>query len=177
MQHQSELIAQATANAVIRKRLFRSEAAVKLEKKTADDATIKSLNLRLRSVSYELERMKEENDKLRIAMSDKDARLLAQAKRICEFDLGFDEMDGEVKKRTVREIIAEVLQDYPGVTIDMITSVRRTRDLIEPRHKCYYEVYKQRPDLSYPSIARVFKRDHTSILHAVQKLKGLEDGY
>ena len=74
-------------------------------------------------------------------------------------------------RRSVVEIITEVLADYPGITIDDLKGPRRSRKLIVPRHIAMYEVHKQRPDLSYPQIGRAFGgRDHTSILSAVKKI-------
>lgn len=68
-------------------------------------------------------------------------------------------------------IIMAVLADFPDVTIDEIKGPRRQRRLIRPRQIAMYEVCRQRPDMSYPQVGRIFGgRDHTTCLHAVSKI-------
>lgn len=68
-------------------------------------------------------------------------------------------------------IIMEVLSDFPGVTIDEIKGPRREKRIVRPRQIAIYEVCRQRPDMSYPQIGRLFgNRDHTTCLHAVRKI-------
>lgn len=107
--------------------------------------------------------------RLELDLADRDARILAQADRICLLEnVG---MTGRQDKKPVAEIIAEVLADFPDVTWQEISGIRRARRLIVPRQKCMFEVSRQRPDLSFPAIGRIFGgRDHTTIMHAVRKL-------
>ncbi|WP_165447794.1 helix-turn-helix domain-containing protein [Rhizobium ruizarguesonis] len=74
-------------------------------------------------------------------------------------------------RRSIRDIVLEVLENFPGISIDNVQSDRRTRDVIDPRQEAMFEVYMQRPDLSLPMIGRWFRRDHTTVLHAVGKIK------
>lgn len=75
------------------------------------------------------------------------------------------------EKPKVEEIILAVLADFPGVTIDEVKGPRRSRRIVLPRQIAMYEVYRQRPDMSYPAIGRMFGgRDHTTCLHAVRKM-------
>lgn len=108
--------------------------------------------------------------KLELDLADRDARILAQADRICLLEnVG---MTVRQDKKPVADIIAEVLADFPDVTWKEICGIRRSRRLIEPRQRCMFEVSRQRPDLSFPAIGRIFgSRDHTTIMHAVRKLK------
>ena len=76
-------------------------------------------------------------------------------------------------RRSIDDIVREVLARYPGVTLALIRSNRRTRDLTEPRQVAMFEVYTQRPDLSLPMIGRYFRRDHTTIIHAVRKIEAM----
>ncbi|MBX4889796.1 helix-turn-helix domain-containing protein [Rhizobium bangladeshense] len=76
-------------------------------------------------------------------------------------------------RRSIDAIVKEVLENYPGVTVDNIQSVRRTHDIVPARRVCMFEVYMQRPDLSLPMIARWFRKDHTTVLYAVNKEKSL----
>lgn len=74
-------------------------------------------------------------------------------------------------KRKVREIVQDVLNNYPDITWDEIISPRRNRALIPPRHECMRAVFKERPDMSFPQIGRIFRRDHTSVMWAVGKIR------
>lgn len=103
---------------------------------------------------------------LQLALADAQARILEQAKTLCEHS---DSSEGVGVRRPVRDIVQEVLVFYPGVTWEDITSVRREKRLIEPRHRCMAAVYEERKDLSLPMLGRMFRRDHTTILHAVHK--------
>lgn len=85
-----------------------------------------------------------------------------------------DDHDLEVSvspKRKVREIVQDVLDNYPDVTWEEIISPRRIRSLIHPRHECMRAVFKERPDMSFPQIGRIFRRDHTSVMWAVGKIR------
>lgn len=76
------------------------------------------------------------------------------------------------QKKTINEIIAEVLEDFPGVTVADIKGKRRHVVLVRPRHVAIYEVWRQRKDLSLPVIGRHFGgRDHTTILNSVKKIR------
>ncbi len=105
---------------------------------------------------------------LQLSLADAQARILEQAKALCEYqqsDLG----EKLSPRRPVRDIVKEVLLFYPGITWEDVVSVRREKRLIEPRHRCMVAVYEERKDLSMPALGRIFKRDHTTIIHAVQK--------
>jgi chromosomal replication initiation ATPase DnaA len=108
-------------------------------------------------------------EKLELDLADARARVLSQADMMKALD---DKEAGEGitdKRRAVPDIVAEVLQHYPGVTWEDVKGIRRTRDLIEPRHACMRAVYNERKDLSLPRIGKVFHRDHTVILYALKK--------
>jgi chromosomal replication initiator protein len=132
---------------------------------------MRALETTARSLRFELDRRDTEIRQLKADLADRDARVIDQAHKLCQLMRIQSEEEEYTEVRSVKEIVDEVLRDYPGVTMADIVSVRRTRDLIAPRHRCYYEVYRQRPDLSFPAMGRYFKRDHTSILSGVKKLK------
>jgi hypothetical protein len=46
----------------------------------------------------------------------------------------------------------------------------RLRGIVRARHEAMYEVARRYPWLSYPQLGRLFRRDHTSVMHAVFKL-------
>jgi hypothetical protein len=80
-------------------------------------------------------------------------------------------------KRPVREIVFETLKNYPGVTWSDITGIHRNRYVVKARHECMYALYRERNDLSFPLIGRIFGgRDHTSVLHAVKKIRAEREG-
>ena len=127
-------------------------------------------NLKMESLQHELGSKIQEVKDLKIDLADAHARVLAQAKIICERD-NEDELLVTEGRKPVREIVEEVLKDYPDTTIEDVIGLRRSRYLIEPRHKCYYEVWRQRPDLSFPQMAKFFRRDHSSLCHGVDKYR------
>lgn len=69
-----------------------------------------------------------------------------------------------------RHIIMEVAIAH-GVSYEDILGRSRARHLVAARHEAIYEVRKRRPHLSLPQIGRIFKRDHTSILHALRRME------
>lgn len=71
-------------------------------------------------------------------------------------------------KKPVETIIFETALKH-GVTIADIKSRRKRADLVEARHDAIVRAYTERADLTLPQLGRLFNRDHTSILHAVQK--------
>lgn len=79
-------------------------------------------------------------------------------------------------KPTIREIIERVIFGT-SVTYDDIIGKRRTKDIIPLRHRAIADAVAIRPDLSLPTIGRLFGgRDHTTILHAARKM-GVTDRY
>lgn len=146
------------------------QAPVAIETKQAIE--IRSLKAEAANLKSEIEKRDAEILRLKTDLADRNARLLDQAHKLCQL-MRIEESDEEPLDiiRPVKDIVDEVLSDYPGVTWAQIISVRRTRELITPRHRCYYEVYRQRPDLSFPAIGRHFKRDHTSIISGVKKFR------
>lgn len=173
--HNPALAKQHEASKQIRDRLMNGNDWVR--RKDVDAARAELEQERLLRIAAEAEatnaagrlmQSRKRIEALELDMADLHARLLSQAERICHLEnVGMTETPG---KKPVADIVAEVLADYPGVTWKEICGIRRIRTLIEPRHKCMYEVSRQRPDLSMPAIGRIFGgRDHTTIYHAVRK--------
>lgn len=100
--------------------------------------------------------------------------LISQTVRICELE-GLTDPDIAVALRLpVKRIIADVLVNFPNVTMAEILGASKVRRLIESRHACMKAVYSLRRDLSLPQIGKVFNRDHTTIMHAVAELRKLK---
>jgi chromosomal replication initiator protein len=138
---------------------------------TQQQKKMRALETTARSLRFELDKREAEIRQIRADLADRDARVIDQAHKLCQLLRIQSDEEEYTEVRSVKEIVDEVLQDYPGVTMAQIISIRRTRDLIKPRHRCYYEVYRQRPDLSFPAMGRHFKRDHTSIISGVKKYR------
>jgi chromosomal replication initiation ATPase DnaA len=84
---------------------------------------------------------------------------------------------GEPPRKTMKEIVEEVLVKFPGVTLSDVRGRRRVRSINVPRQLAIYEVHRQRNDLSTPAIGRWFGgRDHTTILHAIWKMDSILNG-
>lgn len=79
-------------------------------------------------------------------------------------------------KRSAKDIIREVCLGT-GWTLADIVGERRHKDLVVVRHACIYAVAKEYPDKSLPALGRIFKRDHSSILHALRKKVVLNKGH
>lgn len=83
-----------------------------------------------------------------------------------------DELDPE--KRSIRQIVTEILLQHPTLTIPMLKGVERRKEVCIVRQTAMYEIRKQRPDMSLPMIGRWFGgRDHTTVLHAIKKIAAL----
>lgn len=112
--------------------------------------------------------------RLELDLADARARILSQAEMLQAIDDDGEEPTDH--RRSVPEIVAEVLTRFPGVTWADVKSIRRTRQLVEPRQACIKAVYDERKDLSLPRIGRLFNRDHTTILHAIRKTAAIDRG-
>lgn len=73
------------------------------------------------------------------------------------------------KRKTARDIIAEVAEEYQ-VTIKDILSIRRNNDIVEARHECVWRI-KNETMLSFPQMGKIMNRDHSSLVHAYHKMR------
>jgi hypothetical protein len=79
-----------------------------------------------------------------------------------------------LNRRKAKDIIAEVLENFPGIKWSDLQGYRRTRAICLPRQIAMYQVHVQRKDMSSIAIGRLFGgRDHTTVLHAVHKVEKL----
>jgi chromosomal replication initiator protein len=70
-------------------------------------------------------------------------------------------------------LILEETAKFFGFTVEEIISKHRQRPLVTARQIAMY-VMRELTELSYPNIAREFGgRDHTTVIHAVEKIGGL----
>ena len=69
--------------------------------------------------------------------------------------------------------ILEAAADEFGFTVEDLCGPSRRRTLVNARQIGMY-VFRELTDFSYPAIAREFGgRDHTTVIHAVEKISGL----
>ena len=101
------------------------------------------------------------------AKLNKEAISLAQAERV----LSDIVLAGEPRRITPQMILDATAASY-GFSIEAICGPSRTRPLVTARQVAMYLV-RNLTDYSYPAIARVFgNRDHTTVIHAVDKITG-----
>ena len=71
------------------------------------------------------------------------------------------------------KVILEATANAFGFAIDELCGPSRRRPLVNARQIGMY-VFRELTDFSYPAIAREFGgRDHTTVIHAVEKVSGL----
>jgi chromosomal replication initiator protein len=107
--------------------------------------------------------------------------------RVCAYaSLTKEHLSVELAERVLSDIISDsqprpitpdlILQktaDMFGFSVDEIRGKSRRRPLVTARQISMY-VFRELTDLSYPAIAREFGgRDHTTVIHAVEKVGGL----
>ena len=74
-------------------------------------------------------------------------------------------------KPTPEYIVRETAKFY-SITPDKIYSLSRSKDTVMPRQMAMYLI-RELTDLSLPMIGQVFKRDHTTVLHSINKIEEL----
>jgi chromosomal replication initiator protein len=78
---------------------------------------------------------------------------------------------GEPRRISPQMILDATAASY-GFTVEALCGPSRTRPLVTARQVAMY-LTRELTDYSYPAIGRVFgKRDHTTVIHAVDKIAG-----
>src|SRR3990167_5794325 len=67
-----------------------------------------------------------------------------------------------------RDIVDTYVSNRCGVSVDDIHSKKRYKDLVEARMRCYF-VLRYRYHISMSNIARLYDRDHTTVLAQLRK--------
>jgi chromosomal replication initiator protein len=84
-----------------------------------------------------------------------------------------DMLAGDQPRQITPQVILQATSETFGFTIDEICGTSRRRPLVQARQVGMY-VTRDLTDFSYPAIAREFGgRDHTTVIHAVEKISGL----
>ena len=66
-------------------------------------------------------------------------------------------------------MIIQTVSNFYSVPVDQIMSDRRSKDTVQPRQMAMYLVRKM-TNYSLPEIGKVFGRDHTTVMHACDKI-------
>ena len=76
---------------------------------------------------------------------------------------------------TVDKIFAAVFNKY-GISKESLTGNKRNKDIANTRHITIYLI-RELTEMSFPSIAKIFERDHSTIIssHRLIEAKMLED--
>jgi chromosomal replication initiator protein len=84
-----------------------------------------------------------------------------------------DILSASEPRRITPQVILEATSDTFGFSIEELRGASRRRPLVTARQIGMY-VFRELTDFSYPAIAREFGgRDHTTVIHAVEKITGL----
>lgn len=77
---------------------------------------------------------------------------------------------GDPPRELVTDIAKRILDEFhAGTTIAMVKGPSRLPHLVRARRHVWAVVHAERPDLSVSTIARLFKRDHTTVLHGIRR--------
>lgn len=163
----NELVRQNENHAAVRNRLMNPKNIV--DKAAALDAETK----RLRTTVLDLRDAVAERDALIAVMKD-EAKLMQASTNALYLRVKKAEANllAESDKQDVMQIIEEVLRDFGDITFMQILIERGNGPLAAPRRACLIAVVQKRPDLSYPKLAKIFMRDHSTI-HRVLKRAGV----
>lgn len=83
-----------------------------------------------------------------------------------EFD---DAMRAVSNRQDAKQIVIATAREH-GMPLAWILGPRRNTCIVRARQEAMARVYDSCHGMSLPQIARLFNRDHTTVLHAVKKL-------
>jgi chromosomal replication initiator protein len=84
-----------------------------------------------------------------------------------------DIVSADQPRRITPQVILEATSETFGFTVEELRGPNRRRPLVTARQVSMY-VFRELTDFSYPAIGREFGgRDHSTVMHAVEKITGL----
>ena len=84
-----------------------------------------------------------------------------------------DIVSADQPRRITPQVILDATSETFGFTVEELTGPNRRRPLVTARQVSMY-VFRELTDFSYPAIGREFGgRDHSTVMHAVEKIAGL----
>jgi len=79
----------------------------------------------------------------------------------------------QLKKETTREKIIRAVCDKYDVTLDELRGNGRNKNITTARHECFYrfrhEIKQMGRPLSLPEIGKAFCKDHTTVMHGINR--------
>lgn len=86
----------------------------------------------------------------------------------------WDDLTEREQEVFIRDIIAEVADEFKVFPSDILAHKKKPK-YVSARHKAMYRA-RQETDASYLKLARIFKRDHTTVIHGVRCWEAIRDG-
>ena len=86
----------------------------------------------------------------------------------------WDDLTEREQELFIRDIIAEVADEFKVFPSDIIAHKKKPK-YVSARHKAMWRA-RQETDASYLKLARIFKRDHTTVIHGVRCWEAKQDG-
>lgn len=84
------------------------------------------------------------------------------------------QLDGvEIVTPTAKAILFEVARKHGLSPVELVGN-RRQKNIIAARFEAIVRIADEKPDWSLVQIGNFFNRDHTTVLHAIRKVKGTE---
>lgn len=68
------------------------------------------------------------------------------------------------------DLILKEVSKYYSITTEQITSTNRSKEMVQPRQVAMYLV-RNLTNYSLPEIGKVFSRDHTTVMHSINKVE------
>lgn len=80
------------------------------------------------------------------------------------------------RRTATSKAIQTVVADYFGLDVTDLVSLKRTKELVQPRQIAMY-MCRELTQMSYANIAQAFNREnHTTIIHACKQIESMMDG-
>jgi chromosomal replication initiation ATPase DnaA len=86
----------------------------------------------------------------------------------------WDDLTEREQELFIRDIIAEVADEFEMSPSDILDRKRKPK-YVSARYKAMWRA-RQETDASYLKLARIFKRDHTTVIHGVRCWEAIRDG-
>ena len=140
--------------------------------------------IRLKAESLGIELSSEINDYIATTITANVRQLEVTVKKIKALH---ELMGREIDKSLAEEAITDIFKENPGmkptpeiilqevsnfytIPVEKLRGSGRSRDMVQPRQVAMYLVRKL-TDYSLPEIGKVFSRDHTTVLHSINKVE------
>ncbi len=83
------------------------------------------------------------------------------------------DMEPILNKMWEPEQIIKHVSEMTGKSIEELVGIKRQRDLVEARYIAIYLIRESMPGLALSKIGRMFNRDHSTIIYAIETVGDL----